>query len=939
MRFRALLAIFLAVLHVAAPDAWSQAPTPAPEDTLPIDPAVTVGRLPNGLRYYIRPNRRPEKRAELRLVVNAGSILEDDGQRGLAHFVEHMAFNGTKRFPKQALVDYLESIGMRFGPDLNAYTSFDETVYLLQVPTDSAHYLETAFQILGDWARNQSFDRTEIEKERGVVIEEWRIGQGAGARIRSRQLPVLFQDSRYAVRLPIGEKSVLESFDPSALERFYADWYRPDLMAVIAVGDFDVEQVERLIRQEFGAIPAPTRAPERPLYPVPDHTETRVAIATDPEATASSVGVYYKLPPREEGTVRAFRQRIVEQLYDHMLNERLAELVQKPDPPFIAAGAGHDRLVRTREAFSLAARTRDNAILRGLEALLTEAERLRRHGFTASELERAKADLMRALERAFAEREKTESRIYAAEYVAHFLEGEPIPGIAYEYELYQRLLPGIELEEVNRLTAERITEHNRVVLVSAPEKERVEVPTEEQILAVFEAVARKEIPPYVDSISDAPLIAEVPAPGAITRERRIPEVGVIEWTLANGARVLVKPTDFKADEILFRATSPGGTSLASDADHVAATTAASVVPLGGLGRFDRIQLQKKLAGKSVSVSPTIGSLEEGLSGRASPRDVETLFQLIHLYFTAPRPDSAAFLAYHERLKASLANRHASPEAAFQDTIQATLTQYHYRARTPTPELVEEMDLEKSFAFYRDRFADASDFTFIFVGSFDPDSLKPLVQTYLGSLPSIRRKESWRDEGIRPPKGVVRKIVRRGIEPKALTQITFTGSIEYTRERAHLLSALAQVLEIRLRERLREDLGGTYGVNVSAAAAPHPYPQYSLTITFGSAPERVEELTGVLFEELESLKTHGPRADELAKVKELQRREWETNLKQNSYWLAVLLQRARTGADPRRALTYDRDLIEPLTARKIQEAAKQFLRTDNYVQVSLLPEAA
>lgn len=935
---RYLLSHILAIttLLSAATIAVAQEPAVDPGQRLPVEPAVTIGTLANGVRFYIRANPEPRERAELRLVLKAGSVLEDDDQLGLAHFVEHMAFNGTENFAKQELVDYLEGIGMRFGPDLNAYTFFDETVYLLKVPTDSAELVATAFQILEDWAHQITFDHEEIDKERGVVIEDWRLGRGASARIRDKQFPVLFKDSRYAERLPIGKLQVLESFDYETLKRFYRDWYRPDLMAVIAVGDFEPPTIEDLIRTHFGNLPMPDNARERPSFPVPDHDETLFAIATDPEATFSSVSVYWKQALRDESTVGAYRQSIVESLYNQMLNQRLFELTQQADPPYLGAFSGQGRFIGSTEVYILGAGVQNNGIERGLETLLTEAERVARHGFTESELNREKRELLRNIEQVYAEREKTESDAYAEEYVRNFLYDEPFPGIAYEYELHQQLVPGVQLQEVNRLAREWITDRNRVILVSAPEKEDVRVPTEDELLAIFAAVQTADIAAYEEAASEAPLVAQPPRPAEIIEIEEIQEIGVQHWTLANGVRVLLKPTDFKDDEILVRAWSPGGTSLATDADYIAAATADGVVTRGGAGEFNLIDLQKQLAGEAVRVSPYIASLSEGFAGSVSPDDVETLFQLIYLYFTAPRRDEEAYLSFRSRIQASLANRSADPVSAFSDTLRVTLTQYHFRARPPTVELYDEMDLDKSFAFYRDRFADASDFTFVFVGSLDPDSLMPLIQTYLGGLPSSGREETWRDEGIRPPSGVIRKAVYRGIEPKSQTQIVFTGPFEWTRANRYALRSLANVMRIRLREVLREDLGGAYDVGVSAVPTRDPRQAYEIRIHFGTAPERLEELTGVVFLQIDSLQQVGPSQEDIDKVKEMQRRQYEEDLRENSFWLGQLVAHDLYGYDPRDILTFEK-LIDQLTAEKVQEAATLYLRTDNYVQVSLYPE--
>ena len=705
---------------------------------LPVDTAVLTGTLPNGIRYYIRENRRPEQRAELRLVVNAGSVLESNDQRGLAHFVEHMAFNGTRRFDKQELVNIVERMGMRFGPHLNAYTSFDETVYQLQVPTDDIQILVTAFTILEDWGSGITMDTTEIRKERGVVIEEWRLGQGAETRMERREIPVLFRGSRYAERLPIGDPRVLESFDPATLRRYYTDWYRPDLMAVVAVGDFNRKDIETLLHSTVGRIPRAPATPARAEFPVPDHDSTFIVVSTDPEATSSEVLVYYKQPERSQRTLRDYRRALVEHLYNRMLNDRLAEITRRQNSPFISAFSGQGSVVRTKEVYLLGAVVADGGIERGLEAVLAEAERVDRHGFTASELDRARATLLRSLERAYAERDKTNSGVYVSEYVQHFLDEEPYPGIASEYAMAQAFLPGIALAEVNRLASEWITDRNRVIVARAPQKAGVPVPTEASLAAVFARAKQGPVAAYVDSTGASPLFGARPAPAPIVAQRSDTALGTREWTFANGVRVIAKPTDFKADEILFTAYSPGGASLAPTADFLTASVAATLVQIGGVGAFNQTELRKKLAGVAASASPYINRDQEGVRGSAAPRDLETALQLVNLLFTAPRMDTSAYAAFLSQVRGVLENRGASPEAAFEDTIQVTLAQHDPRARPITVERLKELSLPTAMRFYRERFGDASDFTFVFVGNITADSLKPYVERYLASLPSTGR---------------------------------------------------------------------------------------------------------------------------------------------------------------------------------------------------------
>jgi len=940
---RFLTAIFLAILLVLPGSSieqektiQEQARTASLDEKLPIGPHVTAGKFDNGFSYFIRENKRPENRAELRLAVNAGSILEDDDQQGLAHFLEHMAFNGTKNFEKHKLIEFMESIGMRFGPGLNAYTSFDETVYMLTIPTDSPEVMETAFKILEDWSHALLLENEEIDKERGVIVEEWRLGRGAFARMRDKQFPILLKGSQYAERLPIGKKEIIENFKYKVIKRFYKDWYRPDMMAVIAVGDFDKSKVKELIEKHFSALPKRKKPRPRQTFEIPDHKETLFAIATDKEATGTNVSVYHKHPLREQETVGSYRERVVEGIYNGMLNQRFSELSQKPDPPFIYAYSSRGPFLRSKEAYTLSASVKEDGIERGLDTLLTESERVSRFGFTESELERQKRDILRWIERAFAEREKTESYRYVSEYIRHFLTGEPIPGIEYEFELYKRFVPEVTLEEVNTLGKEWLTEENRVIVVSAPEKEGLRIPTEEELLAVFDAVEEKEITAYVDTTPAEPLLADIPEPGAIIETQTIEEVGITEWELSNGVRVVLKPTDFKADEILLRAFSPGGTSLATDEDFIPAQTASQVIGSGGLGEFNAIDLRKKLSGKVVRVTPSISELEEGIYGSASPKDLETMFQLVYLTFTEPRADADIFQALTSRMKAMYKNRSASPMAVFFDTLQKIMSQNHLRARPITEDIIDEMDLEKSYAFYKDRFADASDFTFIIVGNFDLESIKPLVTRYLGALPSIDREETWRDVGIDPPKGVVKEAVHKGLEPQSRASIVFTGPFQYTQEQRNAIRGTCLILQTRLRKTIREDLGGTYSIAASPSYDKIPDQEYTIMINFGTDPERVEDLVQVVFKEIEKLKTEGVSPEELNDFKKAEYRNFETGIKTNGWLLAQLAYKYQQNENPRGLFDYVKTL-ESITPEVLHKAAQTYLNTDNYVQLILFPE--
>lgn len=935
--------LLLTIGLLAALLASAQEPALQPEPglelstVLPVEDAIVKGQLDNGLTYLIRTNQKPENRAELWLVVNAGSIQEDDDQQGLAHFVEHMAFNGTRNFAKHDLVNYLESIGMTFGPDLNAFTSFDETVYNLTIPTDDDETVATAFQILEDWAHGLAFEGEEIDKERGVVVEEWRLGRGAEARIRDKQFPVLFEGSRYADRLPIGKVEILESAPHEALRRFYRDWYRPDLMAVIAVGDFDPESIQKLIRQHFSGLEMPAEVRPRETYVVPDHEGDLFAITTDPEATVTSVGVYSKMPQQSRGTVGDYREQVVEQLYHGMVNARLSELTQEADPPFLYGVSASAGIVRSRDFYIQAAGVREGQVIRGLEALLTEAARADRHGFTQTELDRLKADLLRAYEQAYAERDKRESASLAAEYMRHFLEAEPIPGIEMELEIVRQFLPTISLEELNELADEAVQQSNRVVLLSGPEKADQPLPDEEVLAAAFESVASRDVAAFVDRTRDKPLLEIEPTASPVVEERFIEEIGVTEWQLENGIRVVLKPTDFKNDQVLLTGFSPGGHSLVSDAKYNSAVFADTVLSEGGVGEFDAIELEKAMAGKLVSVSPFIGELEEGVSASASPQDLETLFQLIYLSVTAPRADPDAYQAFMTKMESFIENRESRPELAFSDEVQTVTYGGHLRRRPISTEVLQDIDLATALEVFRDRFADTSDFTFLIVGSFELEGVRPLVERYLGGLPVTGREETWRDVGADPVEGKLEVTMHRGLEPKSRVQLLLRGPAEWSRENLHDLQSLAAALRIRLREVLREDMGATYGVGVNGILVDRPKERYLFAIGFGCAPENVGEMIAAVRKELQIVQESGLDETYAEKVQEAQRRRREVSLKENGFWVSVLRTYYTRGMDPRLVLDYDA-LLARVTPENFKATAKKYLSSDNTMQATLFPEA-
>ncbi len=908
------------------------------DSPVPQDSACTVGRLPNGLTYYIRVNREPEKRAMFWLAVNAGSIQEDKDQLGLAHFTEHMGFNGTKHFPPKELVKRFEKLGVMFGLDLNAYTSVDETVYQLHVPTDSAVIVETAFQALEDWARWQSFNDQEIEKERGVIVEEWRLGVGAGRRIQDKEIPEIFCSSRYGKRLPIGKKEIIESFNHGALERFYRDWYRPDLMAVIAVGDFDPDQIHRLIVDHFASMPAQKHPRERVIYPVPDHRETLVSIVTDPEATENSVGIYFKRPVRPTKTLADYRVDVMQMLLNVMFQDRMSEISRKPDSPIMYAGSGSGRFVRSKAAYGVSAIAKQNQIVPSLELALTEVERVRRYSFTETELERAKTSVLRIRQKFYDESGKLDSRFYLGACLQNFLRGAPIVPPEQQLALYQRLLPTITLEDIRGLLDSYITKDNRVVLVSLPKKEGYVAPSKNELLAVVRAVGNKSIEPHVEIVPTGSLIADKLTPAAITSERRLDAVDATEWTLSNGVRVVLKPTDFNRDRVEFIAMSPGGTSLVSDADYLSARYATGAAGSGGYGSFSAEDLEKKLTGTIARVEPWIGDVREGFSGGGSTKDIETMFQLIYLKMTSPRRDEEEFRSSMNRWRESLKTQGAAPQQAWWDTMQVTLSQHHFRKLPITAERLDAIDLDKALAIYRERFSDASDFVFVFVGNMDMNVMRRLSQEYLGNLPATYRHETWKDEGVRFPTGVVTKTVRKGIDPKASVrvQIVFGGPFEWSQRNEAALKFMADVLSRKLREVVREDLSGTYGIYMGTNVDRYPRCEYNATIGFGCAPERVDELRRAVFAQIDSVKAFGIDTSYVNMVRATNRKWHEREIQMNMVWAQKLAECYFSG-DDLSTVFREQKLSSAMDAKTVQDAARKYIDMNNYVEVDLLPE--
>ncbi len=906
---------------------------------IPFDSTVSKGVLANGLTYYVKSNSTPKNRAELMMVVSAGSVEEDNDQQGLAHFCEHMSFNGTKNFPKNDLVKYFESIGMEFGPEINAYTGFDQTVYMLKVPLDKSEYTQKGLQVLYDWACQVTDSDDEINKERGVIHEEWRSGRGANERMMNQWLPVFLHDSKYAERLPIGKMSIVDNCNPDVLRRFRHDWYRPDLEAIIVVGDFDQNKMVNMIREKFSAIPKRVNERKEETYPIPDHKDTLIKIVTDKEATYSTASLYIKHPMVIDQTVGGYRDLIIHSLYNRMINERLYELTQEANPPFVSAQSGYGGLIGPSDVYSSTMIAQTGKIVSGFKALLVENERVRKFGFTESELERSKEALLKSMETAYNERDKMESIDLADEYSRNFsMRKEPVPGIAKEYEYYKDFMPGIKLDEVNALSKKWMTDKNRVVIITAPDKPDIKVPTEKEIRNLLEDVSKMNITPYKDITSNEPLMKTMPVPGKIVSEKKIPEVNAEELTLSNGSKVVLKQTDFKADEIIFTAYSLGGTSLYPQSDDVSADFASTIMDNSGIADFNLVALQKKLAGKEVSVSPFINMLTQGFDGSSNVSDLETLFQLVNLYFTEPRFDKTAFDSYISKMKSQLDNKDASPERAFSDTLRAVMYDHNPRMRPLSKEMLNEASFPRIEDIGKERFSNPGEFIYFFIGNIDTTKIKPLIEKYLASLPSTGKIEHWKDLGIRKHKGIIDKTVDKGSEPKSIQYIMFHGPIGYTTQNLIKLDAVGKIMTTRLLQSIREDKSSVYYIGAQPSFSRWPLPEYTMTIYYGCAPEKLKELKESIFGMVHDLIKNGPTQAEVNEAQEKIRRERETQIRENSFWEATLKTYYLNKNGDFTTFKEFGPAVDSLTPENIKEEAGKAFDFKNYISVALRPEA-
>jgi zinc protease len=878
---------------------------------------------------------KPEHRAALWLAVDAGSVLEDDDQRGLAHFVEHMAFNGTRRFPKLDIVNYIEHSGMKFGADVNAYTSFDQTVYQLTVPTDDRAVMLQGLDVLRDMAGDITFDPVEVDKERGVVLEEWRQHQGAAFRLEDQRLPILFAGSRYAQRLTIGLPDVIKTAKREALVRFYKDWYRPDLMAVIATGDFDPAAVEAEIKARFADLAGPTRPRERAPVPVPHDHPPAVMLATDPEARFTTVAIYDKRDHRRMITERDLRTTLIERLYHAMFTTRLIELRDEPRSPLVAASSERRTLTHTADAVTRAITVREGRLVEGLRLLVRELARLEHHGFLPSELDRARKTAIARYERICGEYAKAPLREVAGEIVRNFVDDELMPGPEVELAWAHEILPAITLDEVNALAMQHAGEAGRVIAISAPAG--ATLPSEAEVLALAATEAKATLSPWRDSTPDEPLLATAPTPGAVATTDRLAAAGATVWTLGNGIRVIVKPTAFSNDTVVLDGWQPGGTSRVPDADFVHARFADEIIPHSGAGKFSERAIHKLLAGTSIALSIDLDERAERVSGTTRSEDLETMLQLLYLRLTQPRHDRTAFDIWKAKRLEAARHRADSPELRYTDELVRIETADHPRRRPVTTDMIEQVDLAKVASIWADRLSDLGGFTFVIVGNVDLATLQPLVASYLGSLPAKGRKAAWKDVGIKRPATKIEKTVLAGTEPKSRVHLSFGAPAKYTLDGEHDAEILSATLRIRLRELLREDMGGVYNVSVGATLSREPSERRYLAISFGCAPENVDKLRDAVFAELASIAKSGIGNDVLTKVSEQFRRQHETELAEDQWWASVLREASYYHTDLARLIDID-GLLARVTSARVQATAKRMFDPKRYILVVLSPGA-
>lgn len=906
---------------------------------LPTDKEYRIGKLENGLTYYVRHNEEPKERASFYIIQNVGALLENDNQNGLAHFLEHMAFNGTKNFPDKGIIKTLEKYGVAFGANINAYTAQNETVYNISaVPTKDKALLDTCLLVLHDWSHYLSLENEEIDSERGVIGEEWRTRRNSGFRLRDQTSPVIFKDSKYAVRDVIGDLNVIKNFEYQTLKDFYHDWYRTDLQAIAVVGDFDIDEMEAKIKALFSKIPAVKDAQKRPFFDLPEHEETLFVVATDKEAQQSSIAVYNKIKgvDNSEKNHEYMRNSFIQNFYNAMINSRVGELMQKGNPPFIGGGLGYSGFVRGYDAYFINATAKPNQEDIALEAILTENERVKRFGFNNSELERVKTNMLVNLESAYKQKDKTNNEEYIGEIKSHFLEKEPMVNIEYYYEFAKNVIPTITVEEVSAKAKEWNSPKNRVIVVSGP-SENAKHLTKEEALAIMDKVEKADLKPYEDAVSSSSLISKEIKAGKITSVKKLPEFSAEEWTLSNGAKVVFRKADYEKDQVSLSSFSKGGASLYGLDMLTSATNVSKFVGSYGLGEFDAITLNKLLSGKKASCSVNIQSRYEGVNGNATPADIETMFQLLYLRFEAPRFDKDAHGAVMSRSRAGISNMEKDPQKILKDSLSLIMTNYHPRTLIYNEAYLDRIDIDQIEKVYRDRIKDASDFTFFIVGNIEAETVKPLVEKYIGSLQSENRRENWVDSKVRAPKGKTVKEIELALEtPKSTVVTYFIKEMPYNMYNSLCNDVLAGILDLRYTENIREKEGGTYGVGVNGNSTKEPFTSYSMMMSFDCDPDKANHLKSLIYLETEKLMKEGPTQEEVEKVVMNIQKNREQSKQHNQYWSNALYSYYMTGINTADPKNYE-DILAKLSPKDIQKFTKSLFEKADVVDVIFKPK--
>lgn len=914
----------------------------APEK-LPMDPEVRYGKLDNGLTYYIRHNEQPKQRCEFHIAQAVGAILEEDHQNGLAHFLEHMAFNGTEHFEGKGIINYFESVGVNFGGNINAYTSIDETVYRLSdVPTYREGILDSALLVMRDWSCGLSLLPEEIDAERGVIREEWRTRRTADWRIWSQMQQKMYPGTQYAKRDVIGDTAVINNFEYQALRDYYHKWYGPDNQAIIIVGDINVDTMEAKVKALWADVPRRENFGERPIYTVNHNDKPLVALVTDPEAQYSRITIQYKfdqLPEIFQGTAQEYMIHLVRELVCDILDNRLDELALDPNASFTGAGCYYSQVAKKMDAFMAVIIPKEGRETEAYNDLLFQLEKMHRYGFTNAELERVKSEKLNSIEKYYNERNTRRNITLARECIRHFEDNESMPGAQWEYEFVQAVLPMVSLETVNNV-AMALIHANPSVAVSGPQKEGVNLPSEETILAALNGQKDLAIEAPKEETIDSELVKKLPHKGKIKSTTRDEELGITEWTLANGIKVVFKPTEFKADEILMRAFSKGGLSQVKTEDLPSAKMATFVVQLSGIGRFNATELEKALAGKTVSVSPEISDNIEQLIGSSSIKDFETMLQLMYLYFTAPRRDEKAYETLQAMLRNQLANRDKNPKATFSDSIQMMSSDHSPRTILMKLELLDRVSLDKALEIYKARFANPADFTFVFVGNINPDDPKvqDLVCQWLGGLKTKKNREDVIDHHETVALGQQKNYFSRQMETTtASNRIQYTSyDIPYTLANDLNMEIIGRILRTRYLESIREREGGSYGVGTYGYLNILPTPEAGLLMQFDTDPQKQTRLMEIIHEEVQTIVDNGPLASDLQKEKESMLKDFQEDLEKNTYWRSALYFYYIYGTDKIREY---KAAVEAITAETVQTTLKQLVSAGNMFEVVMFPEAA